>query len=89
MYILECVYNSDYTGSTIDLKRRLWQHQNGEGTNYTKKRLPVKLVYYEIFERIDLAFYREKQIQGWNKAKKKALIANNNIYLPELAKKKF
>ena len=89
MYILECVDNSYYTGSTIDLKRRLRQHQNGEGVNYTKKRLPVKLVYYEKFERIDRAFYREKQIQGWNKAKKKALIANNNKYLPELARKKF
>lgn len=89
MYILECVDNSYYTGSTIDLKWRLGQHQNGEGANYTKKRLPVKLVYYEEFERIDRAFYREKQIQGWSKAKKKALITRNNESLLELAKKKF
>ena len=89
MYILECVDNSYYTGSTIDLKKRLRQHQNGEGANYTKKRLPVKLVYYEKIERIDLAFYREKQIQGWTKVKKKALIDCNNGILQELAKKKF
>ncbi len=41
---------------------RLAQHQNGQGSNYTKDRLPVELVYYEEFERIDHAFYREKQI---------------------------
>ena len=89
MYILECVDNSYYTGSTIDLERRLRQHQDGEGANYTKKRLPVKLVYYEEFKRIDRAFYREKQIQNWSKTKKKALINNNNEYLPELSKKFF
>lgn len=89
MYILECVDKSYYTGSTIDLERRLRQHQNGEGANYTKKLLPVKLVYYEDFERIDLAFYREKQIQGWSKVKKKALIDHNNKSLQVLAKKKF
>ncbi len=71
MYILECVDNSYYTGSTFDLKRRFWQHQNGEDANFTKIRLPVKVVYYEEFECIDRAFYREKQIQGWSKAKKK------------------
>ena len=42
--------------------------------NHTKKRLPVKLVYYEIYDRIDEAFYREKQVQGWSRAKKEALI---------------
>ena len=89
MYILECADNSYYTGSTIDLKRRLRQHQDGEGANYTKKRLPVKLVYYEEFDRIDWAFYREKQIQGWSKTKKKALIDHNNESLQKLAKKKF
>jgi len=68
---------------------RLRQHQNGEGANYTKKRLPVKLVYYEEFERIYRAFYREKQIQGWTKVKKKALINHNNENLLELEKKKF
>ena len=89
MYILECRDHGYYTGSTIDLKRRLRQHKNGEGANYTKKRLPVKLVYYEEFERIDEAFYREKQIQSWSRAKKKALINHNNGDLPGLAKKVF
>lgn len=59
-YILICSDDSYYTGSTKDLKLRLMQHQNGEGANHTKKRLPVKLVYYKEYDRIDAAFYREK-----------------------------
>jgi putative endonuclease len=74
MYILECADGSYYTGSTTDLERRLAQHQNGEGANYTKKHLPVKRVYFEEFQRIDKAFYREKQIQGWSRKKKEAMI---------------
>lgn len=63
MYILECADDSFYTGSTNDLKRRLEQHQNSEGAEHTKKYLPVKLVYYETFNRIDEAFNREKYVQ--------------------------
>ena len=74
MYILECADGSYYTGSTNNLERRLQQHQNGKGANYTKKHLPVKLVYFEEFQRIDEAFYREKQVQGWSRKKKEALI---------------
>ncbi len=85
-YILKCCDDSYYTGSTIDLERRLRQHQNGEGANYTRKRLPVELVYFEEYSRIDQAFYREKQIQGWSRAKKEALIANQLEKLKELAK---
>ena len=89
MYILECEDHSYYTGSTIDLKRRLHQHEKGEGANYTKKHLPVALVYFEEYDRIDQAFYREKQIQNWSQAKKKALINKKNEELPKLAKKNF
>ena len=74
MYILKCCDDSYYTGSTTNLELRLQQHQNAEGANYTAKRLPVKLVYFEAFDRVANAFYREKQIQGWSRAKKEALI---------------
>ena len=74
VYILECSDGSYYTGSTKDLERRLAQHQAGEGAKHTKNRLPVKLIYYEEYDRIDTAFYREKQIQNWGRAKKEALI---------------
>lgn len=84
-YILECSNGSFYTGSTVDLERRLEQHQNGEGANHTKKYLPVKLVYVEIFNRIDEAFYREKQIQGWSRNKKMALIESMTDELKKLS----
>jgi predicted GIY-YIG superfamily endonuclease len=74
MYILKCCDGSYYTGSTNDLERRLHQHQSGMGANYTRKKLPVELVYFEEYERIDYAFYREKQVQGWSRKKKEALI---------------
>lgn len=79
MYILKCDDGSYYTGSTKDLNRRLEEHEIGEGSNYTKKRLPVELVYFEKFNRIDFAFNREKQIQGWSRRKKEALIFTQNI----------
>ena len=85
MYILKCADGSYYTGSTKNLERRLWQHQNGEGANFTKKHLPVELVYVEEFSRIDEAFYREKQIQGWSRKKKEALIDGDFNKLHEFA----
>ena len=86
VYVLKCSNGKYYTGSTTNLEKRLWQHQNGEGSNFTKAHLPVELVYVEEFERIDDAFYREKQIQGWSRKKKEALIAKDFDLLHELAK---
>lgn len=85
MYILKCSDDSYYTGSTKDLDRRIEQHQNGEGANHTKQRLPVELVYFETYSRIDWAFEREKQIQGWSRSKKEALINGELEELNELA----
>ena len=64
----------------------MYEHNNGEGANFTKKHLPVKLVYVEEFSRIDEAFYREKQVQGWSHAKKEALIQGNTNHLRILSK---
>jgi putative endonuclease len=86
MYILKCADGTYYTGSTKDLKLRLAQHLAGEAANHTKRRLPVELVYFEIFDRIDAAFYREKQVQGWSRKKKEALINGFHEKLPELSK---
>ncbi|MGC3977582.1 MAG: GIY-YIG nuclease family protein [Paludibacteraceae bacterium] len=85
MYILKCSNGMYYTGSTVNLERRLQQHQNGEGSNFTGKHLPVTLVYYEEFSRISDAFYREKQIQKWSRKKKEALIRGEIDLLHELA----
>ena len=86
MYILECADGSFYTGSTNDLELRFTQHQAGEGSNHTKNRLPVSLIYIEEFDRIDFAFAREKQVQGWSREKKLALIKNMPRELHELAR---
>ncbi|MBV7269277.1 GYDIA family GHMP kinase [Winogradskyella luteola] len=85
VYILECSDGTYYTGSTIDIEKRIAQHNDGKGSNHTKKRLPVELVYFEEFQRIDDAFRREKQIQGWSRAKKEALINNNFESLKSLS----
>jgi putative endonuclease len=86
MYILLCGDGSYYTGSTTNLELRLDEHKRGEGANHTRKHLPVKLVYFEEFSRIDDAFYREKQIQGWSRSKKEALIKGDSNKLRELSK---
>ena len=86
MYILECGDRKYYTGSTKYLELRIAQHQAGEGAQFTKNNLPVKLVYSEEFTRIDWAFNREKQVQGWGRKKKEALINGELHKLSELSK---
>lgn len=88
-YILRCHDGSFYTGSTNgDLEARVWEH-NHDGAwaaRFTSKHRPVVLVYAEEFATVDAAFYREKQIQGWSRVKKIALIENRGHELPELAR---
>ncbi len=88
VYILECSDGTYYTESTFNLEKRFWEHENFVGANYTRKRQPLKLVFCEEFERVDEAYLREKQVQGWSHAKKKALIEKNYLKIRELAKKK-
>ena len=89
MYILKCANGKYYTGSTRNLNARLADHQAGKGARFTAAYLPVQLVYYEKYNRIDTAFYREKQIQGWSRKKKEALINDFPEKLKVLAKKRF
>lgn len=86
VYILKCSDGSFYVGSTTNLDKRLSQHKSGKGANYTRGRLPVQLVYFEVYDRIDTAFYREQQIKKWSRGKKQALIDKNYDLLHELAK---
>lgn len=86
MYILHCFNGQYYTGSTNDLERRMLEHNKGEGANFTRKHLPVKLIYFEEFDRIDEAFYREKQVRGWSRKKKEALIKGDHEKLPDLSR---
>ena len=77
-YILFCDDKTFYTGSTWDLITRLRQHKTGEGAAYTKRRLPVRLVYYEQYERILDAYAREKKIHGWTHGKKRMLVRDGS-----------
>ncbi|MEU1973214.1 GIY-YIG nuclease family protein [Microbacterium sp. NPDC019599] len=87
MYILECQDRTLYVGSTKDLERRLWEHSEGLGSVYTRSRLPVRLLYCEQFDRIDEAFRREKQVQGWGRVKRLALVKGRTEKLPPLSRK--
>lgn len=86
VYIVRCVDGSYCTGSTIDLERRLWEHNEGIGANFTSKKRPVVLVFAEESDSVETAFRREKQVQGWSRTKKEALIAGQLARLPDLAR---
>ena len=85
-YILECGDGSYYVGSARTLEHRLGQHASGLGGRYTARRQPVTLVWFEEFDRIDDAYAREKQLQGWGRAKRRALIEGRFEDLPGLSK---
>jgi putative endonuclease len=85
-YIVECADGSYYVGSTWYLERRVAEHNEGHGAEYTKRRRPVRLVWSVQLNRIDEAFRIEKQIQGWGRAKRQALIDGRYEDLPALAR---
>ncbi|MDW3209902.1 MAG: GIY-YIG nuclease family protein [Reichenbachiella sp.] len=88
VYILACANNSYYTGVTNDIERRLWEYETGHHPKcYTFHKRPVKLVFQEHFGDINQAIAFEKQIKGWRRAKKEALINDEWEKLPELSKK--
>jgi len=89
VYILLCSDNSYYTGITNDLNRRLYEHESGlDSKSYTFKRRPVQLVFQEMFTEVVQAIAFEKQVKGWNRAKKEAIIKGDWHLLPELSKRK-
>ena len=89
LYILRCADGSYYTGTTrTDLEVRVAQHQTGYFDCYTAARRPVVLVYSDYFYRIVDAIAAERQIKGWSRAKKEALIAGRFDLLPALSKRR-
>ncbi len=74
VYMLKCADDSFYIGMTSNLERRIFEHQNGLIEGYTSSRRPVELVWSCAFATHDEAFTRERQIKGWTRAKKEALI---------------
>jgi predicted GIY-YIG superfamily endonuclease len=87
VYILLCADGSYYTGSTDDIQRRLFEHQEGlSPTAYTFRRRPVKLVWSEEVATLDDALLHEHQIKGWSRAKKEALIRGDFQAIHEIVK---
>jgi putative endonuclease len=86
-YIVECFDGIYYVGMTNNIDRRLREHNNGLNKFcFTYERRPVKLVYYEHTHDVWQAIFREKQIKGWSRRKKQALIDRNYDLLPGLSK---
>ena len=86
VYILRCSDGSYYTGLTKQpIEARIWEHNAGTYEGYTAKRRPVELVFTESYDRILDAIARERQIKGWNRQKKEALIAYAYQALPDLS----
>jgi len=88
VYILQCADSFYYTGVTNDLERRVNEHNSGLIEGSTSKRLPVRLVYQQGFQCIDDAIHAEKQIKGWSRKKKEALIKGDFKNLILLSKSK-
>lgn len=86
-YILRCADGSYYVGSTRgDLNERMTQHHAGTGSRYTARRRPVELLWAAEFSHVTEAFALEKQVQGWSRAKREALIEGRFADLPALSR---
>ena len=82
MYFVYILSNWDdsmlYIGVTSNLARRLYEHRNGLADGFTKKYNVHKLVHYEYTNDVRSALEREKQLKGWRRSKKNALISKTN-----------
>ncbi len=88
-YLLQCADGKYYAGHTDDLEKRMGEHQSGAIPGYTRLRLPVHLRWSESFQTRNEALAIERQIKGWTRAKKEALIAGDWDAVRALAKKSF
>ena len=88
LYILRCADGSYYVGTTVaGLERRLAEHQAGDFDGFTALRRPVELVFHQHFDRLEDAAAAERQVKGWRREKKEALIRSDYGVLPLLARR--
>ena len=86
VYILRCAGGAYYVGTTRgSLERRIGEHNEGKFDSWTAKRRPVELVFHQHFLNITDAIAMERQIKGWRRAKKEALIRGEYSALSELS----
>jgi predicted GIY-YIG superfamily endonuclease len=84
VYILRCADGSLYVGETEDVQARFAKHNEGSASRFTASRRPVALVYMEDYATVEAARVRERQIKGWTRAKKEALVAGDLSLLKRL-----
>lgn len=85
VYILQCADGSYYTGHTDDIEKRISEHESGQMGGYTATRLPVRLIYTQEFQARDQALACERQIKGWSRKKKEAMIRGDWAEVSRLA----
>jgi len=88
VYILRCSDNSYYTGHTDNLEQRVVDHQQGLCGGYTSSRLPVEFMFSQACTTREEALATERQIKGWGRKKKEALMRNDWAEVSRLAKSK-
>ena len=76
-YLLRCSDGSYYAGHTDDIDLRLAQHNDGTFEGYTSRRRPVEMVWCDMLMTRDDAFWAERKLKGWSRAKKEALVAGD------------
>ena len=87
LYMLRCSDSSYYVGHTDDLDRRMTEHADGICGGYTVRRRPVELVFVDEFPRRDETIEPERQLKGWSRAKKEAVIRSDWEALRRLARR--
>jgi putative endonuclease len=88
LYILRCADGSYYVGTTRgSLEKRIAEHDAGTFDGYTALRRPVTLVFSEHFDRVEDAISAERQVKGWRREKKEALIRGDFAALPALSRR--
>jgi putative endonuclease len=90
VYMLKCADDSYYVGSATgdDLSKRIAEHETGVFGGFTSSRRPVRLVWSEHFDRITDAIAVERQLKGWSRAKKAALVARDWTQVSLLARRR-
>ena len=87
VYIVASRSGTLYIGMTNNIERRAWEHKSGEFEGFAREYHCNRLVYYEGFDDVHKAIDREKQLKGWRRSKKIALIESSNPRWEDLAEK--
>jgi putative endonuclease len=87
VYIVASLSGTLYIGMTNNLGRRIREHKSGEIEGFSSRHRCHRLVYFEAYEEVQRAIGREKQLKGWRRSKKIALIEGRNRRWEDLAEK--